>query len=275
MKSRRLFWSQNADTLSAVAHAPAADASNAAAAPASSPKSAPKKPLVRGAFNREVAQEIQETLEIVSAAREPFFAAILQGDYEVLPATITQIETKALEAKEKYGLAAGTSHSGMADTAAKQKLEDDMDAAIRRIQTGARLSFPDSAEDQRRFGIGIRLETAEDQVELLVPQILKQLETETLRSVKPLHIQTLKDTFDAWMAAGGAQSQTKSVSQSDRAGGLVLLKEIRPLVREIKISIDGEFPYNAHSTPDLDIKTTRQKFHLPPAKPFVSTPHED
>ncbi len=229
----------------------------------------PKKPpLLRAAFNRDVAAELSEAREIVIAAREAPFAAILRDDYDVSAAMVTEIETKVNLAAQKYGLAAGGAQSGKSDTAVKQALEDTLDAAIRRIQTGARLSFPNSAPDQKRFGIGINLEDAEDQVEMLVPQILEQLKTETLRSVKPVHIAAVKTAFDAWMAAGGAQQGTKGISQTDRTGGAVLLKEIRPMVREIKICIDGEYPYNAPDTPDLDIGVTRKKFHLPETKPF-------
>ncbi|HEX8464938.1 MAG TPA: hypothetical protein VF627_10015 [Abditibacterium sp.] len=234
---------------------------------------APKKPLVRAAFNREVAAELSEAKEIVLAAREAPFAPMLLDDYDVSAAFITEIESKADQAAQKYGLAAGGSQSGKADTAAKQALEDALDAAIRRIQTGARLTFPTSAPDQKRFGIGIDLENAEDQVELLVPQILEQLKTETLRSVKPEHIAAVKSTFEAWEAAGGAQKDAKGSAQSDRAGGLVLLKELRPMVREVKICIDGQFPYDAPNTPDLDISVVRRKFHLPEKKPFAPPVH--
>ncbi len=178
-------------------------------------------------------------------------------------------------AKRKFGLAASGDSLGKISTADKQKLEDALDSAIRRIQTGARLTFPNSLEAQRRYGVGIALEDAEDQVELLVPQILQQLQTETLRSVKPAQITALQSAFTAWMNAGGAQNSTKLGTQTDRAGGYALLKEIEPMVREIKISIDGEFPYDAPVTPDQDIKTIRKRFHIPQLKPYVYVPRSE
>ena len=245
--------------------------------PTLSPSPAPtpsptKAPLVRGAFNREVAAEISEAQEIAVVSREAPYAAILKDDYDVPPATLDQIESLAHQAATKFGLAAGGAQSGIADTAAKQKLEDTLDAAIRRLQTGARLSFPDSLPDQKRFGIGIDLGNAEDQVELLVPQILEQLKTETLRSVKPEHIAAMKDAFEAWEAAGGAQGQTKLSAQNERAAGTALLEQMRPLVREIKICIDGEFPYDGKSDTGQSNALIRKQFHLSETRPFVSNP---
>lgn len=250
------------------------DSSVGATAQNGSP-AAEKKPRVRAAFDRVVAAELSEALRIVIAARESPFAAILLDPYEVTAAFVDELELKTKEAQRKFGLAAGGDAGGKVSTAQKQRLEDVLDAAIRRIQTGARLTFPNSLPAQRRWGIGIRLEEAEDQVELLVPQILTQLKTETLRSIKAPQITALQTAFTAWMNAGGAQDTTKLGAQTDRAGGHALLKEIEPMVREIKTSIDGEFPYDAPVAPDTDIKTIRKRFGLPEEKPYVVIPRED
>lgn len=246
-----------------------------AAAPVSSAVKPVKKPKTRGAFDREVAADLSEALKIVAAARLPQFAPILLDPFGVTAAFVSDLEAKILAAQEKFGLAAGGAAGGKVSTAEKQRLEDVLDAAIRRVQTGARLTYPNSLADQARWGVGIPLEDAEDQVELLVPRLLGQLVTEPLRSVTPAIVAALQSAFDAWMTAGGAQSQAKLDSQTDRKTGYALLSQVEPMVREIKICIDGQFPYDAPDTPDLIIQTIRKQFFLPEHKPYVYVPREN
>lgn len=251
----------------------APDASGAVTTSATTEPTPPTKaPLSRAAYDRRIAAELSEATEVATQAQLQPFRDILSDEYAVGAQVPLDILNLASQARIKLGLANSGDQTGQADTAQKQALEDAMDKAIRRIQTGARLSFPDSLPDQRRYGIGIDLETAEDQVEILVPQIIKQLETETLRSVGTAQISALQTAFDAWLAAGGAQKAAKGEAQTDRAGGEVLLKQLRPLVREIKTCIDGEFPYNASNTPEIDIRVVRAKFHLPETQPFAPHP---
>ncbi len=233
-------------------------------APTASTPPEPAKPrLPRAAFNREIAAFLAEAADLVVTARDARFAPML-AEYEILPAAIDTLETNIGLANGFFGIASSGGQTSQAATAAKDALENDLEAAIRPIQTGARLSYPTSAADQRRYFIGTALTDDETQLELMATTILANLQTDTLRGVTPAKIATLQSAYDAWHAAVLAHPSGQIASQTDRAKGNEVLQKIKPTVREIKIAGDGAYPYDEEVTRPL-----RKLFHIPEKRPYA------
>ncbi len=226
--------------------------------PAPTPAPLPAKPrLPRAAFNRSVVALLAEADDLVVTARDARFAPML-AEYEITPAMVTALEANIALARGFFGIASSSAQSSQAGTAAKDALEDALEAAIRPVQTGARLSYPSSAADQRRYYIGQDLDQDETQLENMATTILKNLETDTLRGVTPAKIATLQSAYDAWRAAVLAHPSNQVTSQTDRAKGKETLQKIKPTVRDIKIAGDGAYPYDEEVTRPL-----RKLFHIP------------
>ena len=239
----------------------------------------PSQPVLHrksaGAFNRAVAAQLEEIVAIGEAAQSAPFAQILADDYEISADFVAEMLTKAHTAQEKFGLASTSSSGGKADTAKKQAAEDALVFALRKIQTGAKLTFPDSRAQQEKFYVGTRLEEAEDQLSLIAQTVLQELETTTLKSVTPAKIAAVREALAAWDAITATQGNTKLGGQTDRAQGQALLKTAAAMSRQIKIAIDGEFPYDGHDENGAPFTTTRKRFHIPEYQPYSYTPRSE
>jgi hypothetical protein len=245
-------------------------APDGATAASSDPTPTPAKPrLPRAAFNRTLAALLSEAADLVVTARDARFAPML-AEYEITPAMVTALEANIALANGYFGIASSASQTSQADTAAKDALEDALEAAIRPIQTGARLSYPTSAADQRRYYIGQDLGQDEIQLELMATTILTNLKTDTLRGVTPAKIAALQSAYDAWHAAVLAHPSNQVESQTDRAKGNEVVQKIKPTVRDITIAGDGAYPYD-----DLTTRPFRKLFHIPEKQPYTPKVEEE
>lgn len=221
------------------------------------------------AFDRKVAAELQEAQDIAAIAADARFATMLNDEYEITPAEVAQLQALVVQARAKFGLASSGAGAGAADTGDKDAAENALIAALRKIQTGARLTYPMSASNQARYFIGTILEQSEPQLAQIATTMLENLKTDVLKSITPAKIQAVTDALAAWQTALATQTGTKGASYQDRAQGRALMDEIDPQVREIKIAIDGQYPYTQEET-----RAVRKLFHLTENRPFTYTPHE-
>ncbi len=227
------------------------------------PPPTPKVPKARGAFNREVAALLAEAADLVVTARDARFAPML-ASYDITSVQIDALAASITLANEKFSLASSGSQSGQAATSAKDALEEDLEAAIRPIQTGARLTYANSAADQHRYFIGEDLGADESQLEMMTTTILQNLQNgDVLRGVTPAVVKALKDAYNPWHAAVLAQSATQKTPQQMRAEGNVILGQIAPVVREIKIAGDGAYTYKNPVN-----RSIRALFHIPENRPY-------
>jgi hypothetical protein len=226
--------------------------------------SASSTPTPQAPFNKRLLAELQETRDVIAAARLAPYATLLEDEYEITPSDIIALENMVNEAGEAFGIAHILGGQAQTSTAEENAAEEAIIAAIRRVQTGVRLTHPTSKTEQDRYFIGDDLENDEERLTQIAETILQQLQNETLRSVKPAHIQSLQDALNRWRTAHQARQQSGSGSTTDRARGLALMKQINAKRREIQIAIDGEFPYTNPQNAGH-----RKAFHIPEKRPFV------
>ena len=218
---------------------------------------------VNRVFNKRVLAELQETRDVISAARLEPYATILEEEYEITPAMITALEEKVNQAASAFGLAHTLNLQGSSSTAAENSAEEEIIAAIRRIHTGVRLTFPTSQADQERYFIGIDLDVNEERLTQIAQTILDLLKTETLRSVGATQKQRLQTALARWQTEHGTRSQSESGALTDYSLGRQLMKEVNLGRREIQIAMDGEFPFS-----DPLNAGHRSLFKLPEHRPF-------
>lgn len=224
----------------------------------------------RAAFNRRMQAEISETLDVVLAARRTEFAGILDEEHGITAADVTALEAKANQVATLLGIARTGDSQGQGTVEDENAAEDAIVAAIRRIQTGVRRTFPTSRANQGRYFIGADLENSEDELTRIAQTILDQLDGETLRGVGAPQKQRLQDALAAWKTAHTARGGSAIATSTDRARGLALMKEVNADRRDIQLAADGEWPYT-----EPENIPTRRAFHLPEKRPFVVVLHDN
>lgn len=223
----------------------------------------------RGPFDKELLAEIRETEDVILAARREEWATILEDEQGIPPADVDALEDKLDQAASLLGISRTGTTQQSTHVETENAAEEAIVAAIHRIQTGVRRTFPTSRANQQRYFIGTNIEANEDDLTRIASSVLELLKTETLKGVGTKQITALKDALDAWKAAHQARGGQAITTGQDRQQGLKLLKEVGLLRRDIQIAADGEWPYT-----DPANSAVRRAFHLPEKRPFVVSLHE-
>ncbi len=235
----------------------------------SAPTPTPDKPKkVYAAIAKTITESIQETRDVIRTARRPEYASILQDEQDVTPAEVDALETANENAARLFGLSYDTRKTGQSDTADKTVAETALIAAMRRVQSGAKRTFGTRAEMERYY-VSKRLEANETVLSQYARDMLTLLQTETLKGVKAPQIAELQNGLDAWVAAGGDQSDSDSDALTDRKKAEARFHEAEAARRDIQIAADSQWPYT-----DAENYGAREAFQIPQNRPYVYVPHD-
>ena len=224
----------------------------------------PEKPRrTRGAFNKEDLATLDEAEQVVRAAQDPAYAATLAG-YGITAEAVADLGKRAERCRRLLTGARDKDHQSRAATGQKEDLDDAVIAAIRRIQTGARLKHDGDDANLARYFIGEDLAKSESQLAQAAQSLLDVGPGDNLPGVKAEHYAALQSALEAWQAAGEVQGDTDDDAVGNRSDARQLLIGIKRDKRKIQIAADGEWPYTNPANAQ-----TRRAFDLSPRRPFV------
>lgn len=224
----------------------------------------PAKPKrSRTAFNKEYLAELDEADLVTRTAQQPDYAAPL-ADFGISAVFVADLQARAVECRRLFNSAAST--RGQKGAATDDKAEDELalEAAMRRVQTGARLKYDGAKPDLDRYFVGVDLTANEARLQQMATAMLQNLETDTLPGVGAPQKTALQAALDAWIQESQAQQDHGSTSTGDYAHAVQMLTIIKRDRRKIQIAADGEYPYTAANS-----ATPRRDFDLPPRRPFA------
>lgn len=216
------------------------------------------------AFNKEFLAELDETDDVVRAARKSAYAPKLATKYLITTAFVDSLATRSAQARTLLGNAQTGRDTSHAATDDKQADEDALIAAIRDVQTGARLKYDGDKPNLRRYFIGTQLQSNESRLQQIATTILENLTHETLPGVDADEVTALQNALDEWIADANTQSDSGTAAGLNYDTAVAMLKEIKRDRRKIQIAANGMLPY----TNPLNA-APRGEFHLPPKRPFV------
>ncbi len=211
----------------------------------------------RGAFNKAYLAELDETDDIVRAAQKAEYASVL-ADFDITAAQVSELKNSSETCRDLLGRAQTGHDNAQSATSNKEANEAALIAAIRRVQSGARLKYDGETANLNRYFIGVPLEKNEARLEQIAQTILQNLQSETLPGVKAAQTTALQSALTDWQQQGDTQSDSKTAATGDQTRAVALLLVVKRAKRQIQIAADGAYPYtNPNSA------TARRDFHLP------------